>query len=598
MKNDDRTRDRVPKTRRSPVIFNQLYGVVLVATLTAGSVAAQSSRQQQASDRQPERLLSPELLGREAELSRPRVGPMEGPIDPASYILGPSDLLNIAVWGPLSISHSVPVTPEGTVIIPTVGEISVAGKRLSDAKEQIRERVKREYKVGEVTVTLLTPRSFAVTLRGAVLKEGQYVASGVDRVEKIVREGATMEQIRPSANMPISADPVGDPLREGKIELPGVRQRIDVDDNTSLRNIKLIRRSGEVVHVDISRFHVTREDRFNPFLLDGDVIQVPTRNLPKNFVTVDGAVHAPNRYEFVEGDDLLTVLAIANGLTVNADSSHVVIKRMDERGNLQEELLFDLRAIRGGESPNPTLHRGDRVLVRAIPDERGRHKVILAGELLASGSYPIGKSGERLSQVVRQAGGFTGHAFLEAAVVLRKEERMSELVDPRLDLIRTLRAYNIPPADSSFFLEDFDVARQPVVVDFVKLFVQQDTTADVMLRDGDIVYVPSVQQTVLVQGQVVNPGFIDFVPGMGVGYYVERTGGYGELAIKGDVKVIKRGSQVWMDPTDTIIEPGDRIWVPKQPRREFEYYLGIVRDVANIITAVTTTILLAIRIAQ
>jgi len=562
-------------------------------------LVAQSSQRPLGQDRQRERGSIISLpTGTEDVIAKTRAVPMEGAIDPATYTLGPSDVLLVALWGPLSFAQQLTVTPEGTLIIPTVGELKVAGMSLADTKVEVSRVVRKKYIAGEVSVTLMSPREFVVRLRGAVLREGEYVVSAVDRVEKVLVEGAGLEPLRATMTVSPLDGKTGDPLGPEEVRAPSYRGIARVDDRASLRNIRLIRRTGDTLRVDIPRFYVTHEDRYNPFLLDGDIVVVPQRNLTRNFVTVDGAVHAPGRYEYVEGDELLTLLEIAQWFTVAADRKNVVILRLDETGNVAEEIVVDVDRVKNGELPNPAIQRGDRIVVKARPDDRKNYAVIVSGAVRNPGQYPIGRTSTRLSKIIRDAGGFSDDALLTGSVVLRKEERLEGLVDARMDLARVQRTHQLTGPDTTYFLLDYELGRSPVVVDFVRLFEHRDSLHDVTLRDRDIVHIASNQQTVLVQGQVANPGHIAYVPDMGYRYYVDRAGGYSERAETGDVKVIKQGSLEWVDPDKTAIEPGDKIWVPKMPYREFRYYVEIVRDVFGVVAGVATLVILAITVTR
>ena len=141
-------------------------------------------------------------------------------------------------------------------------------------------------------------------------------------------------------------------------------------------------------------------------------------------------------------------------------------------------------------------------------------------------------------------------------------------------------------------------SRHPVLVDFVKLFQNQDSTQDIILRDEDLIVVPSDNRTVLVIGQVQKPGYVPFVPGMRYKDYVARAGGFSELAISGDTKVIKKATLEWLDPSDTIIEPGDQIWVPKEYIKDTRQTWPLVRDIIAVAASVATTILIAIQVTK
>jgi protein involved in polysaccharide export with SLBB domain len=132
-----------------------------------------------------------------------------------------------------------------------------------------------------------------------------------------------------------------------------------------------------------------------------------------------------------------------------------------------------------------------------------------------------------------------------------------------------------------------------VSVDFRRLVLKGDSTADVTLRNRDQLVVPVAQRSVYVFGQVGLPGHVQFVPGEHLGYYIDRANGYTDLARPGDVKVIKAGSRAWLDPAGTEIEDGDMIWVPRDNPVTFAQALVPIAQVAAIIGVVATLIILA-----
>ncbi len=525
--------------------------------------------------------------------------PMEGPIDPSTYIVGPSDIFQIGVSGPTILSFSAPVTPEGRLIVPTVGDTDVQNRLLSDVKKQVHEMIRKKYPVGDITVALLKPRSFIVTLRGAVLKQGQYIASPIDRVEKVLIDGASSVSPTPTAAMAAIPPEALDPLAPSEaINLPKVNYAATIYERASTRNITLIRRTGDTLHVDIPKFYATGEDGYNPFLLDGDIILVPERNLTREFVAIYGAVNAPGRYEFVEGDNLLDIIGLAQGLTRSADSGRVIISRLGKDAEEMEEVTVSLKTDDGSKSTPRALQRGDRIVVQSVVDERKNYTVFVAGEVRVPGIYPISRSSTRLSKILADAGGVTENALLNGSVLMRKDDRMKDLFDPRLELLQHLRSQQITSADSAYFSLDIKLARHPVVVDFAKLIEEQDTTQDIFLRHEDVIYIAANHRTVLVQGQVTNPGYIPHVPGADFAYYIQRAGGFSELAIPDDARIIKKGTLEWIEPEKTSIEVGDQIWVPKKPIRDFSHYISIFRDVISATAALATAVILAIQVSR
>ena len=516
--------------------------------------------------------------------------PMEGPIDPAQYVVGPSDILALIFWGVPPTQYTVPVTPEGTLLIPTVGEVPVAGMTLTAAKKRVTEAVEKRYLRGSFSMTLIRPRALIVNLQGAVTKPGMYLASPIDRVEKIIISGAS--DIRtPNTTFTIPAfSSTGLPLSEDEIKVPRISAKPELDEQTSTRNVKVIRRTGDTLYVDIPKYYATLQSKYNPFLMDGDLIVVPNRNLAMNSVSVSGAVNLPGRYEYVNGDSFMGLIGIAQGLLETADRGSATIFRTDPFAKHTTELSVDLQAILDGKKPDVPLERGDRILIRPQVDKRQHCLVTIGGEVLSPGIYPIAQEATKLSSIIRMAGGLTTRALVTGSVVWRKEEKYTIPDVLQLEYLTFLRAHQFSLVDSTYFFLTLKTGRQPVVADFKRLLVDEDTASDIVLQPEDFIYIPSNDHSVLVQGQVGKPGHVAYVPGADYRYYVRQAGDFQEYADEGDVRIIKAGNLSWFKPSDTAIEPGDRVWVPKEAKAGFWSYFSVIRDLAAVGISIATLI--------
>lgn len=516
--------------------------------------------------------------------------PMMGPIDPNQYVLGPNDILALIFWGVPTKEFIVPVMPEGTLIIPTVGEVPVADMTLAAAKKKVAEVVEKKYFRGSFSMTLVRPRVLMVSIQGAVTKPGTYLAYPIDRVEKIILLGSS--DIRtPSTSFTIPAlSPTGLPLSQDDIRVPKISVKPELDDQTSTRNVKVIRRNGDTLHIDIPKYYATLQDKYNPFLMDGDLIIVPNRTIATNFVSLGGAVNVPGQYEYVNGDSLVGIIRIGQGLLETADPSSTTIFRTDPLARHTTELKVDLQAILGGKQPDVPMERGDRILIRPQIDRRGHYLVTIGGEVLSPGTYPITQETTRLSSIVRAAGGLTTRALLTGSVVWRKEEKYTIPDVLQLEYLTFVRAHQFEGVDSTYFFLTLKTGRQPVVADLKRLLVDKDSAADIVLQPEDFIYIASNDHSVLVQGQVGKPGHVAYVPGADYRYYVRQAGDFQEYADEGEVRIIKAGTLSWFKPVDTTIEAGDRVWVPKEPKRSFWTYFSIIRDVASVLISAATLI--------
>ncbi len=308
-----------------------------------------------------------EMVGKLSPPTEVSSSPLEAPIDQTRYVVGPGDILSVSLWGANSFSYTLTVTPEGTLIIPTVGELKVADTKLCDVKEKVSSALKSKYLSTSVTTTLISPRSFIITVTGTVLNQGQYRATPVDRVEKVVVQASRV--FLPSATVTVQATTKKEEMQANQSVYndPKMNQVAEIFNNISTRNILLIRRGGDTVRVDIPKFYATMNDRYNPFLLEGDIVFIPRRLWDRNFIAVYGAVNAPGKFEYAEGDSLFDALLIAQGVTPLSDLSKVNVLRMNDRGEIAEE--FSLNLVKDRLRANIPLRRGDRVTVSEVSTE-------------------------------------------------------------------------------------------------------------------------------------------------------------------------------------------------------------------------------------
>ncbi len=488
-------------------------------------------------------------------LAQPPGVALEATVDPSRYFVGPSDVFSINIWMSPPLNMTLTVTPEGSLIIPTVGEVVVADLTLSQAKARILQQARKKYLSAAISATLVTPRPIIVTVTGNVLNEGAYTLSSINRATKAIELANEPKRNQPSTSLSMST-----------------------------RNIMLRHKDGTQERVDYVKFLSKKDDRLNPYLREGDVVIVPRANMFKNVIAVYGEVNAPGRYEFVEGDSLHDALEIAQGFTRLAMRDSVEFTRLNSDGTLLSSRIikFDDPTTRG-PSDFP-LEPGDRIVVRARKELREDYRVSIQGEVLYPGTYPITKNKTKLSQLLTQAGGFTEFAALKSAELVRRSVGPDEVETERLLSLRG----GISSQDSTDYnLEtDLRIRKEIVNVDFERLFVKGDSSQDVILQSEDFVVVPSLKKTIYVMGQIVSPGHIPFVAGEKTDYYVAKAGGFTENARKGDVKIVKGKTKQWLAPDETVIEDGDYVWVPKNPERSFAYYATIASQAASVLSVV------------
>lgn len=520
------------------------------------------------------------LIDRRFEQERERTTPdftfpaLDEVVDTKEYIMGPFDILSVNIWIDPPLSFTLPVTPEGTVIVPTVGEFKVAGLTLDEAKKNIVSGIKEYYLVGNPTVTLMRPRQVAVTVTGNVRNPGRYILHATDRVESAI-ERANKEELETT-------------------------QLQDVDGST--RNIMITHRGESAIRADIPMYYATKNNTMNPFLKEGDIIFVPRfqKNLDgkggENVIGVYGGVKAPDQYEFVPGDSLFDAIRIAFGFTERAIRDSVIHSRLNIDGSEITYEIVNVHAIEEGLISDIPLQPGDRIIVKEMFDKREDYRVRVEGEVRHPGIYPITRDKTQLSEVIEMAGGFTAIASLHNAEVRRRSVTPEEI---ELERLLSQRG-GVSDFDSTYYLLETElrIERELVNVSFPALFNENNQSQNILLSPGDIIIIPPERKTIYVYGQVTLPGNVPFVEGRPVDYYVQYAGGFTDRARERDIMVIKKSTGQWLKPQETNIEDGDYIWVPKKIERTFEDYLRITSQAASVIGVAISMFLLVLQISN
>lgn len=498
-------------------------------------------------------------------------------IDPATYLVGPNDVLQLYIWGEFDQPYTLQVNPEGHVLIPTVGSYRVSGLSLAAAKERLLTATQSKYPNVAISISLLSMRFFTVYVTGSVLNEGSFTVHPTTRVSDIIEQ----------------AGGYGDALQEIALQGEGeqvVRPRRVISRDTSWRSIALIHRDGTTERVDLDMFLATGDLAHNPYVRMGDVVHVSFRN---HSVHIFGAVNEEGEYEFQPGDTLGDLVTLAKGLRRSKPLLSAQLWRFQagteqaefiELGGGKDQLL-DYESIR-----HTALQPNDMVFIRAQSLWQSTHTVVISGEVRYQGRYRIEPGITRLKEVVEAAGGLTNEASLSGARVIRTKIRAEG--DPQLAQLQALSkvtglAYmNIE--DRAYLKTKTREEKGKVAVDFERLFADGDEQQNILLASGDVIFFPTQRHTISVSGQVQRAGLIDYEPGRKVRYYVAKAGGYLYDADKRNARLIRAHTGVREKLKDDLpVEIGDEIWVPQKERIDYwALTQETIRTVANILTLV------------
>lgn len=512
---------------------------------------------------------APQLFGSISDANvHSKTTPVEGVIKANEYIVGPNDLFTLGLYGFVNQQVPLYVSLEGSVVIPTVGEIPVANMTLGEAKEKVIKAVKKRYYSSDVSFTLTQPRTFLVKVNG--LSQGIYEVSPIMRVSDLVSQ--VFYDTTNVTNVFNKNFNTGEYFKT----------------QSSMRNILLTRKNGTVVKVDLYKYFITGENKFNPNFLEGDLLKIPMNQLDKNFITINGAVQLAGGYEYSPGDNLETAIGLARGFDTYAEQDSIIIYRpyINNKG-------FDVIKLAYSKDKDYPIENFDRIFVKYNTDFRKKVTVLVLGEVPRPGYYPISFKSTTLKEAIEMAGGVTENASLPLSILFRKyDKEYSEKDSSEIYINQRANDLLVTDADRSNFDIDLKSRRGRVVVDFEKLIAKNDVNQDVILEDDDIIYINDDKKIIYVYGSVNNEGYVKYVPGKDYEYYIEQAGGFALSADEGDTRIIKFNSRGWYKPGQVNVESGDFIYVPKKQRESFKDTMTIIGIIVGIVGTVITSYIL------
>jgi protein involved in polysaccharide export with SLBB domain len=492
---------------------------------------------------------------------------LDQPIDPLAYKLGPGDQIAIFIWGNIQAQYNLTVSPEGKLLIPTVGPIEVAGFYLFNAKQLIENRILERFKNIKVETELSGLRRFKVAVGGAVKYPGIYNASGVTRVSDII----TMAGGFAAADIENTWSRIGS---RPTVFPPGI---------ASHRNIIIKHGDGKMDTADVLLFEQISDLSYNYRLTDGDEIFVPLRESQINLYGIFGGVKNPAFYEYSHRDSLRNLINLAHGLTLDADSAGAELVRFAEDGRTLLSSTVQLSDILKGKEPDIKLHPDDRIFIKKINNFNEKDQVLLIGEVLFPGFYAIVPDSTYLSEVINRAGGFAQFASLPEAEMTRFAGE--DISDPEFERLKQMDVADMNDLEYEYFKIKSRQKRGRVAINFVELF-EGSGKSDVKLRNGDVINIPRRSQVVNIVGEVANPGFLTYKPDLNYLDYINLAGGYSFRADKSKVRIIKGATGEWKKAgRSTALYPGDVILVPeKQKSKFFQNLRDVIAFTANIAT--------------
>lgn len=430
-----------------------------------------------------------------------------------------------------------------------------------------------------VSVDSILPRfSNMVEVKGAVFRPGMYQVGGDINSVKTLIEHA-------------------DGLREEAFTARAVMHRMKKD------------RTLEVVPVDVEG------------ILDGTVPDIPIQNndvlfiptkqemMEEQTITIHGEVQYPGIYRYADNETLEDFVLQAGGLkqtasTVKVDVSRRIVnpKALTTDSVIARTYTFALKdgfVIDG--TPGFKLMPFDEVHVRKSPGYYKQQNVVVEGEVMFSGTYTLSKKNQRLSDLIKSAGGVNDHGYIAGA---RLERKVNESERARMEAVlkkakEEAEQMEIEAAkeNKKIDLKDSEKIKKFEIPEFYSVGIELDKAlanpgcdADIVLREGDKIIVPQYNGTVKINGAVMYPNTVGFQKGKKAKYYINQAGGFSEKAKKSQTYIVYMNGTIAKVSQNAKPKPGCEIVVPEKEinKMTIAEKMTIGTSVASIATMIAT----------
>lgn len=430
-----------------------------------------------------------------------------------------------------------------------------------------------------VSVDSILPRfSNMVEVKGAVFRPGMYQVGGDINSVKTLIEHA-------------------DGLREEAFTARAVMHRMKKD------------RTLEVVPVDVEG------------ILDGTVPDIPIQNndvlfiptkqemMEEQTITIHGEVQYPGIYRYADNETLEDFVLQAGGLKQTASTVKVDVSRRNVNPKalttdsvIARTYTFALKdgfVIDG--TPGFKLMPFDEVYVRKSPGYYKQQNVVVEGEVMFSGTYTLSKKNQRLSDLIKSAGGVNDRGYIAGA---RLERKVNESERARMEAVlkkakEEAEQMEIEAAkeNKKIDLKDSEKIKKFEIPEFYSVGIELDKAlanpgcdADIVLREGDKIIVPQYNGTVKINGAVMYPNTVGFQKGKKAKYYINQAGGFSEKAKKSQTYIVYMNGTIAKVSQNAKPKPGCEIVVPEKEinKMTIAEKMTIGTSVASIATMIAT----------
>ena len=432
-----------------------------------------------------------------------------------------------------------------------------------------------------VSIDSVLPRySNMVEIRGAVFRPGMYqLGSDISSVRSLIEHAEGVTEDAFTAHAVMHRMKANRTLEVLQIDIDGIM-------------------SGKVADIPLK---------------NEDVLYVPSNKELQEDMTlaIHGEVMYPGIYQYADNETLEDLVLQAGGLKETASIMKVDVSRRivnpyqtTSSDTIAHTFSFALKDgfVIDGE-PGFVLKPYDEIYVRKSPGFYKQQNVTLEGEVMFAGIYTLTKKNERLSEVIKKAGGLSNLAYpqgarlerkltnqerkrVEEVVRMQREEKENALIEQAMKSGRSVADMKQTADSYKYQIPDY----YPVGIELAKALEKPGSDYDIVLREGDKLTVPVYNGTVKINGEVMYPNTVAYKEGKSVKYYINQAGGYSSKAKKSRTYIIYMNGDVAKVDHSVKVMPGCEIVVPTKAVNKMSTTeaISLASGTASIATMIAT----------
>ncbi len=432
----------------------------------------------------------------------------------------------------------------------------------------------------------------------------QFVLQGGDElmVSEVINEYTNRVQIDGAINKPGEYE-----LVAGMTLLQLINKAEGLKPDAFLKRAVVLRTNKDksLTSISVNLEEIVKNEK-NVVLQKEDFIKIQSKfDLREEYqVRILGEINSPGDYPYVEDMSVADLVYLANGFKESAASSFVEVARrvnsdISESSKSSEIINVPIDSNLEILSDDTTfsLQPFDLVVVRKSPNYSKQEIVEVEGEIIYPGKYSISQKNERVSDLLQRAGGLTKFAYVKGATLIRRTEYFtdpdedSEAAKQRRENLLRLSERDTLLADAEFEIKQ----QESIGIELHKILSNPGSRYDLVLKEGDILSIPRLLQTVRLRGELLYPATVRYDKGLSFKKFISQAGGFSDKAKKGKSYIIyANGSAertkkfLWFNFFPSV-EPGSEIIVPRKQDRvpmSFQAWIALATSATTMALAV------------